>query len=106
MTERKVCPCCHRGFRDAKPEKSGPLGPPFRRLLLQAADEAGITNVEIARRLDVTPSAVSQVLKRESMSERVFRDYTAAMGFEIKLVKKTERKTNGKPKEAKRSKKP
>jgi predicted transcriptional regulator len=73
------------------PKAVGKLGPSFRRLLAQAAEEAGITNTEIARRLDVTQSAVTQTLKRENMTERVFRDYVAAMGFEIQLVKKGKR---------------
>lgn len=92
MPARKQCPCCQRGFRDPVPTKPGSRGLAFHRLLSKAADEAGLTNTEIARRLKVTQSSVTQTLKRENLSERVFRDYAAAMGFEVKLAKKSKRK--------------
>lgn len=82
---RKQCPCCQRGFRDPVPAKPGSRGFHFHQLLVKAADEAGVTNTELARRLGVVQSSVTQTLKRENLSERVFHDYAAALGYEIKV---------------------
>jgi hypothetical protein len=62
---------------------------PFRVLLEQAADKAGVTNTELSRRLGTNQSRAAQILRADNLTERVFKETASALGYEVqvKLVK-------------------
>lgn len=87
----KQCPCCKRAFREAAPPANGKgKGTPFGKLLERAADKAGLTNTEIARRLDTNVSRTAQIFHAENLTERTLKETAAVLGYdvEVRLVRR------------------
>jgi hypothetical protein len=90
MNKKSQCPCCQRGFREPAPPAPKGKSTPFRVLLEQAAERAGVTNAELSRRLDTNQSRVVQIFRADNLTERVFKETAAALGYtvEVKLVRR------------------
>lgn len=93
MTTNKVCPCCKRAFRDSPKPPAGSPGPLFRKVVIDALQRDGVTNTELAERLGVHASRVTQYLRSNNLTERVFKDIVSALGLdlEVRLVKRRAR---------------
>lgn len=70
----------------AKPKKRAPH---FGALLASAAAREGVTQTELARRLDVTQHRVSEIYRSESITEALFKRCVHAlrMRLDVMIVK-------------------
>jgi len=54
--------------------------------MLSAMDEAGVTRAELARRLGITPGAVTQILSGRNLTILTFVKVLAACGLSLRFV--------------------
>lgn len=60
----------------------------FGRLLRSEARRQKVTRYELAKKLGMQWSTVDAVLRSKSITERTFRKFAAALGVEVKLVRR------------------